>query len=51
VITAVSIGSYSVAIIGSYFFQSRITYVTIFIFVCLGVGFFTAGIVMILSIR
>ncbi len=39
------------AILASYFFPVRISYVTIFIFVCLGVGFFTAGIVMILSIK
>jgi Na+/glutamate symporter len=51
VVTIVSISTYSVVVLLSFFYQKYLADVTIFVYMALGIGFFTTGIVMIVSIK
>lgn len=51
ILTVTFVTLYSLTFIVSYFFKKELTYVTIFVFMGLGIGFFTTGIVMIRSIK
>ncbi len=50
-ITIGSIVLYTVLILGSYFYQQYITILTVFVFIILGMGFLTVGILMITLLK
>lgn len=50
-VTIIAVAVYTLIILGSFFYEKYLSYVTIFVFTCLGIGFFATGILMIFSLK